>query len=139
MRRAGWAGSQLATVHFPHVARRIACDYARGVLFQPVRCPHCQTDALLRIVWDMGILWRVFWNLVLLMLGAMPAVPLRRKCPDCGALFASSWRQRPRQGICGICEYNLTGNVSGICPECGWKIPRRLRKGLSKTTSQKRA
>jgi hypothetical protein len=24
---------------------------------------------------------------------------------------------------CGQCGYNLTGNVSGICPECGWKIP----------------
>lgn len=24
---------------------------------------------------------------------------------------------------CGQCEYNLTGNVSGVCPECGWKIP----------------
>ncbi len=26
-------------------------------------------------------------------------------------------------GHCGRCEYDLTGNVSGICPECGWKIP----------------
>lgn len=24
---------------------------------------------------------------------------------------------------CGQCEYDLTGNVSGICPECGWRIP----------------
>lgn len=24
---------------------------------------------------------------------------------------------------CGRCEYDLTGNVSGICPECGWQIP----------------
>lgn len=27
---------------------------------------------------------------------------------------------------CGRCEYNLTGNVSGICPECGWQIPARI-------------
>jgi len=26
-------------------------------------------------------------------------------------------------GHCGRCEYDLTGNVSGICPECGWAIP----------------
>ncbi len=25
---------------------------------------------------------------------------------------------------CGRCEYDLTGNVSGICPECGAPIPR---------------
>lgn len=24
---------------------------------------------------------------------------------------------------CGQCEYDLTGNISGICPECGWVIP----------------
>lgn len=25
--------------------------------------------------------------------------------------------------VCPTCQYNLTGNVSGVCPECG----RRLR------------
>lgn len=24
---------------------------------------------------------------------------------------------------CGRCDYDLTGNVSGVCPECGWNIP----------------
>ena len=28
------------------------------------------------------------------------------------------WR-RPRKGLCVKCGYNLTGNTSGICPECG--------------------
>ena len=27
------------------------------------------------------------------------------------------------RGHCGRCEYDLTGNVSGICSECGWQIP----------------
>jgi len=34
------------------------------------------------------------------------------------------WRQRSR-GIpedCNVCGYDLTGNVSGICPECGTPI-----------------
>lgn len=26
-------------------------------------------------------------------------------------------------GHCGRCDYDLTGNVSGVCPECGWLIP----------------
>jgi hypothetical protein len=25
---------------------------------------------------------------------------------------------------CGRCEYDLTGNLSGVCPECGWGIPK---------------
>ncbi len=32
-------------------------------------------------------------------------------------------------GFCGRCGYDLTGNVSGRCSECGWKLPRRYRCG----------
>jgi uncharacterized paraquat-inducible protein A len=28
-------------------------------------------------------------------------------------------RQRRGKGLCLACGYNLTGNTSGICPECG--------------------
>jgi hypothetical protein len=28
-------------------------------------------------------------------------------------------RFRPKSGHCRTCNYNLTGNTSGICPECG--------------------
>lgn len=35
-------------------------------------------------------------------------------------------RRRPPRGCCLNCGYNLTGNVSGACPECG--TPRRTRK-----------
>ena len=28
-------------------------------------------------------------------------------------------RRRPLPGHCGQCGYNLTGNTSGVCPECG--------------------
>ena len=27
--------------------------------------------------------------------------------------------ERRRQGLCARCGYDLTGNVSGVCPECG--------------------
>jgi len=30
-------------------------------------------------------------------------------------------------GYCGGCGYNLTGNVSGICPECGRPIDAERR------------
>lgn len=33
------------------------------------------------------------------------------------------WRDRPfPKGCCQSCGYNLTGNASGICPECGTRI-----------------
>lgn len=28
-----------------------------------------------------------------------------------------------REGRCGECGYNLKGNVSGVCPECGMDVP----------------
>jgi hypothetical protein len=37
---------------------------------------------------------------------------------------AAVWRRARRipPGHCQVCGYNLTGNVSGICPECGTPI-----------------
>ena len=35
---------------------------------------------------------------------------------------AAMWR---RDGRCGQCGYDLRGNVSGCCPECGTAIPRK--------------
>jgi hypothetical protein len=41
----------------------------------------------------------------------------------------SFWRARERSkwGRCRKCLYDLTGNVSGICPECGTPIPEQVR------------
>jgi hypothetical protein len=30
-----------------------------------------------------------------------------------------AFRDRVARGLCGRCGYNLTGNASGVCPECG--------------------
>ncbi|UCC30567.1 MAG: hypothetical protein JSU86_20505 [Phycisphaerales bacterium] len=51
-----------------------------------------------------------FW-IPFLVFGIYPAIafirgPLRR------------WHRR-RKGLCVRCAYNLTGNMSGVCPECG--------------------
>jgi hypothetical protein len=34
-------------------------------------------------------------------------------------LHARVWRRGGAVGVCLKCGYNLTGNVSGVCPECG--------------------
>jgi len=42
------------------------------------------------------------------------------------------WTGRPSsEGLCRSCRYNLTGNTSGICPECGTPIPEEANKKLS--------
>jgi hypothetical protein len=33
-------------------------------------------------------------------------------------------RKRPH-GTCRTCGYNLTGNVSGVCPECGKAVAKK--------------
>ena len=33
-------------------------------------------------------------------------------------------RWRRKHGLCVSCGYNLTGNVSGACPECGTEVSR---------------
>jgi len=37
-------------------------------------------------------------------------------------------RRRRRQGLCMNCAYDLTGNISGVCPECGTPVgPKKCR------------
>ena len=54
--------------------------------------------------------------LLILVTGILPAVWLRRL-----------WfqRRRNRVGCCPGCGYNLTGNTSGICPECGTPVQQK--------------
>ncbi len=40
-------------------------------------------------------------------------------------------RRRRRRGLCLRCGYNLTGNTSGRCPECGEAIERPQSEALA--------
>lgn len=43
-----------------------------------------------------------------------------------GGFCFRRWQQRRRRrerNLCVKCEYNLMGNTSGTCPECGYPIP----------------
>lgn len=47
-------------------------------------------------------------------------------------LFHPQWGSlaegRRERGLCFRCGYDLTGNVSGVCPECGTPTPQPPRK-----------
>ena len=67
--------------------------------------------------------------LVELRLGALLGI-----CIGAGLLFVVlSYCGRGRRdavGICACCGYDLRGNTSGICPECGTPIPEAMQKEL---------
>ncbi len=52
--------------------------------------------------------------------------PLLRRCRQCDRRF---WAKPHPHAvpICDNCGYDLTGNVSGACPECGWELPEEVR------------
>jgi len=52
--------------------------------------------------------------LVVILTAVLPAVFVWR-----------SWRRPSGQARCSTCDYNLTGNTSGVCPECGTPIPQK--------------
>ena len=58
---------------------------------------------------------RMHLLLVAFLFGACAAGPLLR-----GPV--RRWH-RARRGLCVRCGYDLTGNISGVCPECGTRIP----------------
>ena len=62
--------------------------------------------------WSIGLpMWALF-----VVFTAYPASALVRG-------FVRGWRRR-KLGLCLKCGYDLTGNVSGVCPECGTEVPQ---------------
>jgi hypothetical protein len=64
------------------------------------------------------------WGIMLV--GTIPAVSISyfvaRK-----AYFHSMWQPfDPSLKKCHVCAYDLTGNLSGVCPECGTQVPARV-------------
>lgn len=66
------------------------------------------------------------------MLGVVIIVPAAYACvafavlPIAYAVRRRRLRLAARKGLCRTCAYDLTGNVSGVCPECGAPIPKRM-------------
>ncbi len=47
------------------------------------------------------------------------------------AKWAMSVRRARPKGGCSKCGYSLTGNTSGVCPECGTAVERKTEKVIS--------
>lgn len=67
------------------------------------------------------LLWRihpvVWWiGAAMLIVGFGAAVVV-----TCVAVYRDTLHNVPR-GVCAGCGYDLTGNVSGVCPECGASV-----------------
>jgi hypothetical protein len=43
-----------------------------------------------------------------------------------GKLRKNERNRRARTGLCVACGYNLDGNISGVCPECGTAVVGKL-------------
>jgi hypothetical protein len=53
--------------------------------------------------------------------------------------WLARWRQQRRLrgiGTCLKCGYNLIGNLSGVCPECGAKIVQPTRANSDRPTTE---
>ena len=62
--------------------------------------------------------------------GTGPNVPFWLLALLVGAPTVVTWYRRPRRrvgGCCDNCGYDLTGNFSGRCPECGTPTARQLK------------
>ena len=70
--------------------------------------------AVVRICAHLDLMWRAHFFTWFLLFASYPLLAL-----NVGRL----WRYlRRRKGFCGKCGYDLTGNISGTCPECGAKV-----------------
>ncbi len=97
-------------------------DIIRQSVRAYTRCPYCNSTGSSKIVLNLGNAVRGLVNLLIGLVAGEPAFPLSLlwKCRFCGAKFRVNKRIDPSQ--CRICDYDLTGNVSGTCPECGAPI-----------------
>jgi hypothetical protein len=59
-----------------------------------------------------------FW-----LLTAVTTIPLLAM-QLCKLLWTSRRESRPLRELCSVCGYSLTGNTSGVCPECGTPVPK---------------
>lgn len=98
-------------------------------------CPACGETKRTRRLRDARNLVRIVGNTLLTIIVVVidtfalgEGFPLRRVCLKCGTRFVGDRTLGRRLDECAQCKYSLIGNVSGVCPECGWRLPRDYRR-----------
>lgn len=110
-------------------------------------CPHCGAEGNHRYLLSLGNLLRATGNVLLFVIGlpvsflledgtpllSMP-IALRRRCSSCRMLFHTDpelLERPPIRPVCRSCNYDLRGNTSGVCPECGWKLSEEVQESVA--------
>jgi hypothetical protein len=104
-------------------------------------CPFCGSEntravvGLVNACYLAGVILTLLVQFILSCFIAMDhegsPLTFKRRCRKCNAQF----RPKPVRDLsinCGQCGYDLTGNVSGVCPECGWRIPPEIIASIKK-------
>ena len=71
-----------------------------------------------------GVSVAIFFVVLVIPLSAVTAI-FGCSCLSGSILKRLRRRRRRRRGLCVNCGYNLWGNESGTCPECGEKVERK--------------
>lgn len=76
-----------------------------------------------RVTHDKGSLWfSIFMPVWVLLLGSWTSMII--------VVLRWNEKRRKRDKLCQVCNYDLTRNSSGTCPECGTSIPEEQRKAM---------
>ncbi len=123
---------------------RKALDIFRGVE-RPRQCPNCRSTTDTRAIRNVSNAVRVSLDVTISLIRAIAGmflfilmedegehIPLTRKCHRCGSVFTRGRIKSRRLDECVRCGYSLIGNVSGVCPECGWKLRRAHKRFVRK-------
>lgn len=89
-------------------------------------CPHCKNlSNVLRLRTPRNYLI-AFLNAAMRNTLGFPELPFAYMCIACRGVFRSASCRQATKNYCVECAYDLTGNVSGRCPECGHSILHQL-------------
>lgn len=109
----------------------------------PYSCPACGSQSY-HLVKSLGNAGRLAANIAMISVmvaiswfagdavGADVVFRLIYRCNDCENYFRISDQRKPNITRCKKCNYDLRGNTSGICPECGRKISARMMGRIRK-------
>ena len=109
-------------------------------------CPYCRSISDTQIIINLGNVAKVTLNGIIYLLECVLTngrqvyvidhLPVARICRKCGTIFAKGRGFGCKLNECVKCGYSLIGNVSGVCPECGWKLMRAHKRFVQKRKNE---